>query len=592
MPDIFITSHLQPPGDLPGFPLSDNATALEVMTLMDALALKIHPKGYWQLSWITSSSNVIIFIFIALAMRIYRSQKSPVALWLFKLEQRPYKVNWLKTQLCRLVRLRPAAQFTAMEKSTTTTTAVDAPDPDPDAEENATRMGSFITASCVNCHLVLTSTYVLLLFVRVIEGFKTREASASPPLIEPFMLDVAMQATIFSTAYFAALGYIAILLPDIPPWIWNNTVVWAYVATMTCGLVSLISIAANASKVNYYRTLVYNDLYFLPSLLDSTSTEHGGADRVVSAAVLQMARVAYKEALDQRSWLLCAHGLVSLGGILLALGYLLIFVTLTKKVAGELVQLRNDPPPDSGDVPSAPVNQHAVTTWPTASVPFSIPASQPNSQVFTTFLAQPNRLSRISGRMPPPTPAPNGPLPLPPASPTSRSSFSESVKDGDCEIIADASPRMLRTNASMSSIRKDGIAFERRGSLTSQQTKKMLEDSDQSHDHGVPQIRRESDQSMVDGDNSSNPQLSHHSFREEEVAELEFGPRTRLDSGPMPWAIDTLHDDLASNEGYVAVCRFLFNCIIDHVAVTLQCFAFGASSVSGLHPLTPNLSLY
>ncbi len=42
------------------------------------------------------------------------------------------------------------------------------------------------------------------------------------------------------------------------------------------------------------------------------------------------------------------------------------------------------------------------------------------------------------------------------------------------------------------------------------------------------------------------------------------------------------HEDVASNDGYVAVCRFLFNCIIDHVMVTLQCCIFGCHSVSTL----------
>jgi hypothetical protein len=45
-----------------------------------------------------------------------------------------------------------------------------------------------------------------------------------------------------------------------------------------------------------------------------------------------------------------------------------------------------------------------------------------------------------------------------------------------------------------------------------------------------------------------------------------------------------VHDALATDEGYLAVCRFLFSCVIDHVVVALLCLEFGASSVS----LAPN----
>ncbi|SYW76748.1 uncharacterized protein UBRO2_01585 [Ustilago bromivora] len=455
MPNIFAPPHLPHMWGLPDFPLADNATAQQVMTLMDSLALKIHPEGYWQLSWVTSVSNVIIFLFIAMAMRIYRSQKSPVPLWLFKLEQRPYKV-WRrrksksnpnrKARFWKPFRSSIPNATSAPEKATATT---DASNTDR-GEESETQMGSFITASCVNCHLVLTSGYVLLFFVRVIEGYVTRDAFDSPPLIEPFMIDAVMQAAIFSTAYFAALGYIAILLPNIPPWIWNNTVISVYATTILVGLVCLISIAASASKINYYRTLVYNDLFTLPSLFNSISTMEG----TVNSAAIQLARAAYKEAMDQRVWFLGAHGLVSIGGILLSLAYLLIFVTLTKKVAGELVQLRHEPPQDRGHALSSEVGNNVVTTWPSAAVPYSAPAWQPN-----TSLAQPNRFSlplRMAVRTPPPTPAPKGPLPLPPArtptSPTWRFSASDSIGHGTREVIAHASTPMLRAKSSMSSI--------------------------------------------------------------------------------------------------------------------------------------------
>lgn len=60
---------------------------------------------------------------------------------------------------------------------------------------------------------------------------------------------------------------------------------------------------------------------------------------------------------------------------------------------------------------------------------------------------------------------------------------------------------------------------------------------------------------------------------------LDLGPRIRVDSELNPWDLATLHEDLATNDGYTTVCRFLFNCIIDHVAVLLQCFFFGCHSV-------------
>ncbi|KAJ1595453.1 hypothetical protein NDA14_006094 [Ustilago hordei] len=579
MPNIFASPHLSHMWELPDFPLADNATAQQVMTLMDSLALKIHPEGYWHLSWVTSVSNVIIFLFIAMAMRIYRSQKSPVPLWLFKLEQRPYKV-WRrrksnsnpnrKARFWKPFRSSIANATSAAEKATATT---DASNTDR-GEESETRMGSFITASCVNCHLVLTSGYVLLFFVRVIEGYVTRDASDSPPLIEPFMIDAAMQAAIFSTAYFAALGYIAILLPNIPPWIWNNTVISVYATTILVGLVCLISIAASASKINYYRTLAYNDLFTLPSLFNSISTVEG----TINSAAIQIARVAYKEAMDQRVWLLGAHGLVSIGGILLSLAYLLIFVTLTKKVAGELVQLRHEPPQGRGHALSSQVGNNVVTTWPSAAVPYSAPAWQPN-----TFLAQPNRFSlplRMAVRTPPPTPAPKGPLPLPPArTPTSstwRFSASDSIGHDTREVIAHASIPMLRAKSSMSSITEYGIATRTRGSV--QQHTVVREASQTSFPPTLEQFREDSNQAILDRTHcTSYAHSSSHSIEEDE--ELHLGPRIRLDSQPTPWVIDTLHEDLASNEGYVAVCRFLFNCIIDHLALTLQCFAFGVYSI-------------
>jgi hypothetical protein len=55
-------------------------------------------------------------------------------------------------------------------------------------------------------------------------------------------------------------------------------------------------------------------------------------------------------------------------------------------------------------------------------------------------------------------------------------------------------------------------------------------------------------------------------------------------ASPPTRSVDGVHDALATDEGYLAVCRFLFSCVIDHVVVALLCLEFGASSVS----LAPN----
>ncbi|SPO24027.1 uncharacterized protein UTRI_03431_B [Ustilago trichophora] len=607
--------HNHPSFNVHHFPLADNATVNEVLMLVDSLALKTLPRGYWQLSWATSSLNLTIFFLIAIAMRSYRSRKTPVPLWLFKLESRPYRVKRTnkssKTTNERsssmgigasLDRDRDCSSTSPPSEhrhgfkarlgslfncSPSTAARVSDEKPQSTSEEEQggeeIRMGKFITASCVNCHLVLTSAYVVLLFLKVAEAYTTREASSAPPLLSPGILEAFMTAAIFSTAYFAALGYIAILLPNVPPWMWNSSVITNYVATMTIGLFTISKIALSASYINGYRQLVWFELVYLPSLVHPVATESLARERPAGEVAMKLARVAYQEALRQRIWLQCSHGLIALGGITLAIIYLVILVTLSRKVAMELNQIRNAPLPPSSpqvgmvsavsveDKKSEAVSTSAVTMWPLTAVPFSLPSgSQTTDPVLKTFLSQPARFSLPlrtgAARTPPPTPAPNGPLPLPPVERVTDSR--SSTPDSAAYSVAEVRTELPLNNSSTA---------ERRSSVTLQQqppTSLPNGQQDRKTTSADSKLSFPAHHDDEDDERPSSPTSSStHRTR------LDLGPRTRVDSQPIPWAVNALHEDLATSEGYVAVCKFLFNCIIDHAAVMLQCFAFGSTSI-------------
>lgn len=615
MPDIVNVPHRLPPSPF-DFPLGPNATMEEVVTLIDSLALKVYPKGYWQVSWVANSLNLSIFFCVAMAMRLYRSRKASVPLWLFKIEERPYRVkrraktakNGSTKASSSMSAQRPpspvdvrssfprragheealSAEQQLEHAFQTSTSPLSSQDQQRSTtysspssikaceEESEMRMGRFITASCVNCHLVMTSAYVVLLFIKTVEDFVTRSGLGSLPLLDPGILETFMMCTIFSTAYFAAVGYIAILLPDVSPRLWNGSMISAYLTAISLGVVSLTKIAVSTSKIKDYRHMVYNELLFLPSLKASLGTNADQVDGPALAAATKLAELAYQEALDLWNWLQFAHGTIACGALALSVIYLIILLTLTRKIAQELVQIRTTPSPNSDNLLGVPAG---VTVWPSTAVPFSLPTSpfQSNEAAPMVLASQParsHRARRRAAQTPPLTPAPSGPLPLPPPE-TPRPSSLSSSNDADADSGSE-------THDGMPDLRRfEPPAAPRVEQITAGERSETL------LRHSSLPVKskpiKQQDGAVAGEPNHASPRRFHgpaSPTRSGYLSELDLGPRTRLDAHDVPWGVDALHEDVATNEGYVAVCRFLFNCIIDHTAVMLQCLAFGGNAVS------------
>ena len=632
LPDNVNAMH-RPRAEPPPILLSPTTTVEEVMTLVDSLALKVYPKGYWQISWTTSALNLIIFFSIAIGMRFYRSRKSPVPLWLFRLERRPVRFKdhmEVPSRSCCTPK-RHRTESADAEHSSTSICIPHAPAPQTrgtsfslqrfkyfwqskashalssdkdstssglgvaDGTDDQVQMGSFITASCVNCHFVLTGAYVLLLFFKVVESWMIRNAYDPPPLLDPGFLEILMHAAIFSTGCFAALGYIAILLPNVSPGLWNSGVISLYSVPFFSGLVALSKVAVSASKITFYRTLVYNELFSFPLIDGSRQGNRPVADAPASLVALELAKAVYGEALNQRFWLLFAHGIIAVGGILLALSYLVILVMLTRKVALEIVQLRNVPSREHTQPPTAPFKVNTVTTWPSAAVPFSLLPSpaQKDNPVLTTSLSQQAQFSlprRTIIKTPPLTPAPSRPLPLPPIQASnleSRCSTPDSVTYA-AHGLHEHAQAFSRSVSSLPAARASPIIFLRRNGSPQPADPPMSPTGSELTGKGLT-----GKQAIVQTvEKLATPPGSPSAT--DDLSELEFGPRTRLDSQPTPWEVNTLHEDLATNDGYVAVCRFLFTCCMDHIAVMFLCFVFGSTSVSWFEVcqrLMPQLSL-
>ncbi|EST09221.2 hypothetical protein PSEUBRA_001174 [Kalmanozyma brasiliensis GHG001] len=561
LPDIAqVLRKLSP--DAPGFPLAANASAREMLTFVDALALKIYPKGYWQLTWTLNAINLFCFFSVTLALRTYRSHKSPTPFWLFKLEHRPYRVKRTLSSKKPAEAQKRGEQAIRLGSTTTSPGKLQTSD--------HMRMGRFITASCVNCHLLFTSAYVILLCLQVIESYLARGAFAAPPLLEPALLDTFMLFAIYSTAYFAAIGYIALLLPNVPPWMWNSTVVLYYVGAVVIGLTCKFSIASSLSRINAFRVGVHEGFALLPGFDELLNYGIPRVDETARILLLNIVKEAYKESLCCKKWQQCIHVLVVLNGYTLALGYLVILVLLSRRVAKELAQLRKSPSSHYVDKDAAPMDFPTVAALPSVAARFTMPLGAPQTPTPTSpwSITHHHRFSLPPYgmiRTPPPTPAPTGPLPSPPADdsqPASRSSTPESLAyevgdtHGRSHSVFHARPASFPTR----SVQVGNLLTEKpTQGLSSRDRKGSKQES-----YGVFPVHQD---------------VRAASLGDIDATRLRLGPRTRRDSCPAPWDLDTLHGDLASNEGYAAVCRFLFNCIIDHVMIMLQCFVFGTHSV-------------
>ncbi|CBQ69366.1 conserved hypothetical protein [Sporisorium reilianum SRZ2] len=537
--------------DAAGFPLGANATVGEMLTLVDALALKVYPKGFWQLTWTMNALNLASFLLVTVALRAYRSRKNPVPFWLVRLEERPYRVRrrqatGLPSHLCDGSDRQQhwiARQWHTLLGRCRSSHAHSEKGIPADAEPHEMRMGFFITASCVNCHLLLTSAYVLLLAVKVLQSYTTRHGASPPPLLDPGILDAFMIFAIFSTAYFAAIGYIALLLPNVPPWLWNGSVVLLYVQVIVVGMTSLSLIAVSGSKLARHRSYMYLAARVLPSFGVQMGEAAGDVERAAQEVLGGTVRLAWDEAGRLRMWQQIAQGLVALGGFALAVIYLVILVLLARRVAKELVELRRSPR-ETLEVQGESSVAVAGAVWPQTAARYSSTAAAAQGAVTrrTSAILHAARLDlplRMSYaiRTPPLTPAPSGPLPLPPIDALTSSSHTRSPRPGN-RLSLPTTAELPRTHS----------AHLRPSTLP-----------------------------PLDTDSYAHLDSPTHSIADS--TRLELGPRIRADSNPTPWDLVTLHEDLATSEGYTAVCRFLFNCIIDHVAVMLQCFFFGCHSV-------------
>lgn len=577
---------------LSGFPLSANATIQELATFVDALALKVYPKGYWQLTWALNTVNLVTFFTVTLALRAYRSRNNSVPFWLFKLEQRSYPVH----QVHRVKR-RLKAFFQNLVSSTARASTPSCNLEGKCFENNHSgtgemvgkkseaRMGWFITASCVNCHLILTSAYVILLFIQTIQSYVIRSSNTSPALLEPGVLDCIKMLFIFSTAFFAALGYIALLLPFVPPWLWNCSVFCLYASATTIGLASGCKAALSASKLNAYRTYMYKAIPYI-SRLDAAAGDGFSAVDPATPTTWRMvlfaiAIQAYAESLDQRKWQIIYVGLIAVGGFTLGVVYLCILVLLVRVVAKELVQLRSSPSSLSTKQADGLVRPDTAVLASTA--PHS-PLPGPATPVLeVAFGASPPRKDRFSfqtrsaPRSPPSTPAPSGPLPSPPAEAAGtllRSSPSQDVAYAERVLHGRISPTPSSIH-SYSHSTEVGIASAHEKASLQDRANSSIRSPAQSN----KEFMREQHHSV---------QIETHYERavspteSDTAVQLELRPRLAVDPEFASWDLTTLHADMATHDGYVAVCRFLFNCIVDHAAVMLQCFAFACHSVSCL----------
>ncbi|TKY85553.1 hypothetical protein EX895_005715 [Sporisorium graminicola] len=598
--------------DSSGFPLAADATVGEMLTLVDALALKMYPKGFWQLTWSMNAVNLASFLLVTVALRAYRSRKNPVPFWLVRLEQRPYRIkrkvvpcvgsspahgvdigsnalpthssdvsprstHWIVQKWERLLGRRRSTISINGEKG-----VASGPTHTIETTDEEMRMGWFITASCVNCHLLFTSTYVLVLAVRTLQSHTTRLGTSPPALLDPGGLDCIMIAAIFSTAYFAAIGYMALLLPNVPPWLWNSSVVLIYTQVIVVGGMSTLMIASSGSKITSHRSFLHLARAVLPSF-GVEFGEQGELEQVAGAVLMGIARLAWAESMRMKMWQQLAQGLVALGGFALALVYLAILVLLARRVAKELVELRSS----SGRTRFEAKQQKlasagsAVLTWPPVAAQFSLgptaaaaaaAAQSPTVLKSSAILCAarmdlPLRMSYLAARTPPMTPAPSGPLPLPPVEGAS-SNTGDSRISPPTPIATSMSPG-TRLPLPLSTTDASAVACARAFRARDPHLGSCVRLSSGSD-------KEEAFQTTHDGYSSlDSPTDTVAGSR------LDLGPRIRVDSDAAanPWDLATLHEDLATNDGYTAVCRFLFNCIIDHVAVMLQCFFFGCRSV-------------
>ncbi len=336
----------------------------ELLTLVDGLAFKIYPKGYWQLSWTLNAINVTCFLSVTLALRAYRSQQNPIPFWLFKLEHRPYRVKRIFKASRKSVGSPRDHDDRDIKSGQTPASLVST------QEEGEVRMGRFITASCVNCHLLLTSAYVLLLCLKVTESYIVRGPLASLRFSIRACWTCSCCWPSFLPPIFAAFGYIALLLPNVPPWLWNGTIVLVYLGILVIGLLCKISIAMSASKISQYRLYMYQvalhpDVGGLLNELGAFFTSSmPSMDEALRMVLLNIAKISYRESLIHKTWQQIMNGVVMLGGYALTISYLVILVTLSRRVAKELVQLRQSPPSHFDNNPPAPTDDFGLTNWP------------------------------------------------------------------------------------------------------------------------------------------------------------------------------------------------------------------------------------
>ncbi|KAJ9474370.1 LOW QUALITY PROTEIN: putative glutaredoxin [Pseudozyma hubeiensis] len=565
-----------------GFPLSDNATIHELTTLIDALALKIYPKGYWQLTWTLNAINLATFFAVAIALRAYCSRNNAVPFWLFRLEYRPYQVHqvnqvkrWLKASFRKRFPTRASPSSCIVETGGPRLGTSD-DSREQIRKEDEPRMGWFITASCVNCHLVLTGAYVILLALQVIESYLIRIPIAPPALFEPAMLECFMLLSIFSTAYFSALGYIALLLPFAPPWFWNGTVVLLYVQALALGLSSGSKVALASVKLDEYRTFVFEAIRVLSHYDPSLDVRLATSPNIL----IGIAKDAYSESLNLKRWEVIYSELIALAGYIITVSYAGILACLVRIVAKELVQLRSRRSPQTqvnAKVTSKPDGFSISPLAATLSI-IPAPASQVLEAAFRPSLSVADRssLSAFTTARAPPTTSPQGVLRFPstedPRDLTRCSTPEEAAfeKIDPCTSRSSALVAKQVVQADMASSTVDAV------SRNTQARRRFPTHGSDSAEQGVS-TRERCRQSPHSNDTCTTRATSLN--ESESTSRLELGPKIRKDCRPAPWQTAAFHEDIATHEGYLAVCRFLFNCIIDHTAIMLQAFSFACHSV-------------
>ncbi|GAC95930.1 potential glutaredoxin [Pseudozyma hubeiensis SY62] len=565
-----------------GFPLSDNATIQELTTLIDALALKIYPKGYWQLTWTLNAINLATFFSVAVALRKYRSRNNTVPFWLFKLEHRPYHVHQVN-QVKRWLKVSFHRRFLTRTSPSTCIVEADGPQLGTSGgsraqvrKEDQPRMGWFITASCVNCHLILTSIYVILLGLQVVESYLIRVPIAPAALFEPAMLENIMLLSIFSTAYFSALGYIALLLPFAPPWFWNGTVVLLYVQALALGLSAGTKVALASVKLDEYRTFVYEAVQVLSHYDTALDIRQATSPSIL----IGIAKDAYSESLNLKKWQVIYSELVALAGYIITVSYAGILACLIRIVAKELVQLRGRHTPHSEVNAKGASKPDGFSISPLAATLSIIPA--PASQVleaaFRPSLSVVDRssLPPLTTARSPSTTSPQGALCLP------------STEDSR-NLTRCSTPEVVAfENIGLRASRSSALAAKRvlppdMASVTVDAISRNIEARRRFPTHGSDSAEQDvssRERCRWFPDSSDSCTTRGTSLNESEsTSRLELGPKIRKDWRPAPWQTAAFHEDIATHEGYLAVCRFLFNCIIDHTAIMLQSFSFACHSV-------------